>query len=70
MTPLPKAAGKTWWEHQRTGLSKLVAVVAFIVLALTQSHWELQEEPGCHWSNGADLVFIFYLRPQGRRAGH
>ena len=44
MTPLPKAAGKTWWEHQRTGLSKLVAVVAFILLALTQSHWELQDE--------------------------
>ena len=44
MTPLPKAAGKTWWEHQRTGLSKLVAVVGFILLALTQSHWELQDE--------------------------
>jgi protein-S-isoprenylcysteine O-methyltransferase Ste14 len=44
MTPLPKAAGKTWWEHQRTGLSKLVAVLAFILLALTQSHWELQHE--------------------------
>ena len=44
MTPLPKAAGKTWWEDQRTGLSKLVAVVAFILLALTQSHWELQDE--------------------------
>ena len=44
MTPLPKAAGKTWWEHQRTGLSKLVAVVAFILLALTQSHWELHHE--------------------------
>jgi protein-S-isoprenylcysteine O-methyltransferase Ste14 len=44
MTPLPKAAGKTWWEHQRTGLSKLVAAVAFIVVALTQSHWELHHE--------------------------
>jgi protein-S-isoprenylcysteine O-methyltransferase Ste14 len=44
MTPLPKAAGKTWWERQRTGLSKLVAVLAFILLALTQSHWELQHE--------------------------
>ena len=44
MTPLPKAAGKTWWEHQRTGLSKLVAALAFIVVALTQSHWELQHE--------------------------
>jgi protein-S-isoprenylcysteine O-methyltransferase Ste14 len=44
MTPLPKAAGKTWWEHQRTGLSKLVAVLAFILLALTQSRWELQHE--------------------------
>ena len=44
MTQLPKAAVKTWWEHQRTGLSKLVAVVAFILLALTQSHWELQDE--------------------------
>lgn len=44
MTPLPKAAGKTWWEDQRTGLSKLLAVLAFILLALTQSHWELQHE--------------------------
>ena len=44
MTLLPKAAGKTWWEHQRTGLSKLVAVLAFILLALTQSHWELHHE--------------------------
>ena len=44
MTPLPKAAGKTWWEHQRTGLSKLVAALAFIVVALTQSHWELHHE--------------------------
>jgi protein-S-isoprenylcysteine O-methyltransferase Ste14 len=44
MTPLPKTAGKTWWEHQRTGLSKLVAALAFIVVALTQSHWELHHE--------------------------
>ncbi|MCP9778072.1 MULTISPECIES: isoprenylcysteine carboxylmethyltransferase family protein [unclassified Cyanobium] len=44
MTPLPKAPGKTWWEHQRTGLSKLVAALAFIVVALTQSHWELEHE--------------------------
>ena len=44
MTPLPKAAGKTWWEHQRTWLSKLVAALAFIVVALTQSHWELHHE--------------------------
>ncbi len=44
MTPLPKAAGKTRWEDQRTGLSKLLAVLAFILLALTQSHWELQHE--------------------------
>lgn len=44
MTPLPKAPGKTWWEHQRTGLSKLVAALAFIVVALTQSHWELENE--------------------------
>jgi len=44
MTPLHKAAGKTWWEHQRTGLSKLVAALAFIVVALTQSHWELHHE--------------------------
>ena len=44
MTPLPKAAGKTWWEHQRTGVSKLVAALAFIVVALTESHWELHRE--------------------------
>ena len=44
MTPLPKAAGKTWWEHQRTGLSKLVAALAFSLIALTQSHWELHNE--------------------------
>jgi len=44
MTPLPKAAGKTWWEHQRTGLSKLMAALAFIVVALTQSQWELHHE--------------------------
>ncbi len=44
MTPLPKASGKTWWEHQRTGLSKLVAALAFILVALTQSHWELHHE--------------------------
>ncbi|MCP9802830.1 isoprenylcysteine carboxylmethyltransferase family protein [Cyanobium sp. T1G-Tous] len=44
MTPSTKAAGKTWWEHQRTGLSKLVAALAFIVVALTQSHWELEHE--------------------------
>lgn len=44
MTPLPKAPGKTWWEHQRTGLSKLVAALAFILIALTQSHWELHHE--------------------------
>ncbi|MDP5119693.1 MAG: isoprenylcysteine carboxylmethyltransferase family protein [Prochlorococcaceae cyanobacterium MAG_34] len=44
MTPLPKAPGKTWWEHQRTGLSKLVAALAFILVALTQSHWELHHE--------------------------
>ena len=44
MTPMPKAPGKTWWEHQRTGLSKLVAALAFIVIALTQSRWELHHE--------------------------
>ena len=44
MTPLPKAPGKTWWEHQRTGLSKLVAALAFLVVALTQSRWELNHE--------------------------
>ena len=44
MTPLPKAPGKTWWENQRTGLSKLVGALAFIVVALTQSHWELHHE--------------------------
>jgi protein-S-isoprenylcysteine O-methyltransferase Ste14 len=44
MTPLPKASGKTWWEHQRTGLSKLVAALAFVLVALTQSHWELYHE--------------------------
>jgi len=44
MTPLPKASGKTLWEHQRTGLSKLVAALAFILVALTQSHWELHHE--------------------------
>ncbi len=44
MTPLPKAPGKTWWEHQRTGLSKLVAPLAFLVVSLTQSRWELHHE--------------------------
>lgn len=44
MTPLLKATGKTWWENQRTGLSKLVAAPAFIVIALTQSHWEVHHE--------------------------
>jgi protein-S-isoprenylcysteine O-methyltransferase Ste14 len=44
MTPMPRAPGKTWWEHQRTRLSKLVAALAFIVVALTQSHWELHHE--------------------------
>ena len=28
-------AGKTWWEQQRTGLSRLIAVLAFLVVALT-----------------------------------
>jgi len=41
MTTNPKPAGKTWWERQRTGLSKLVAGLAFVVVALTQSRWEL-----------------------------
>ena len=44
MTLLPKAAGKTWWENQRTGLSKLVGALAFIVVALTQSRWEMHHE--------------------------
>ena len=44
MTLLPKAAGKTWWEQQRTGLSKLVGALAFIVVALTQSRWEMHHE--------------------------
>lgn len=44
MTTHPKAAGKTWWERQRTGLSKLVAGLAFVVVALTQSRWELHHE--------------------------
>jgi protein-S-isoprenylcysteine O-methyltransferase Ste14 len=37
-------AGKTWWERQRTGLSKVVGVLVFVVVALTQSRWELQHE--------------------------
>jgi protein-S-isoprenylcysteine O-methyltransferase Ste14 len=41
MTTNPKPAGKTWWEGQRTGLSKLVAGLAFVVVGLTQSRWEL-----------------------------
>ena len=41
MTTNPKPADKTWWERQRTGLSKLVAGLAFVVVALTQSRWEL-----------------------------
>jgi protein-S-isoprenylcysteine O-methyltransferase Ste14 len=36
--------GKTWWERQRTGLSKVVGVLVFVVVALTQSRWELQHE--------------------------
>ena len=44
MTPLPKAPGKTWWENQRTGLSKLVGALAYIVVALTQSRWEMHHE--------------------------
>ena len=38
-------AGKTWWEQQRTGLSRLIAVLAFLVVALTESRWELHQEP-------------------------
>lgn len=44
MTTNPKPVGKTWWERRRTGLSKLVAGLAFVVVALTQSHWELHHE--------------------------
>ncbi|MEX0587934.1 MAG: isoprenylcysteine carboxylmethyltransferase family protein [Cyanobium sp.] len=44
MTTNPKPAGKTWWERQRTGLSKLVAGLAFVVVALTQSRWELHHD--------------------------
>ena len=40
----PHTKGKTWWERQRTGLSKVVAVLVFLVVALTQSRWELQHE--------------------------
>ena len=36
-------AGKTWWEQQRTGLSRLIAVLAFLVVALTESRWELHQ---------------------------
>jgi protein-S-isoprenylcysteine O-methyltransferase Ste14 len=35
---------KPWWERQRTGLSKGVAVLVFVVVALTQSRWELHHE--------------------------
>ena len=38
-------AGKTWWEQQRTGLSRLIAVLAFLVVALTESRWERHQEP-------------------------
>ena len=38
-------SGKTWWEQQRTGLSRLIAVLAFLVVALTESRWELHQEP-------------------------
>ena len=44
MTTNPKPAGKTWWERQRTVLSKLVAGLAFVVVALTQSRWELHHD--------------------------
>lgn len=44
MTTNPKPVGKTWWERRRTGLSKLVAVLVFLVVALTQSRWELEHE--------------------------
>lgn len=44
MTTYSKPAGKTWWERQRTGLSKLVAGLAFVVVALTQSRWELHHD--------------------------
>ncbi len=36
--------GKTWWEQQRTGLSKLVSALVFLVLALSESRWELHQE--------------------------
>ncbi|MEB3104636.1 MAG: isoprenylcysteine carboxylmethyltransferase family protein [Cyanobacteriota bacterium] len=51
MTHTPGPAEKTWWERQRTGLSKLVAALAFLVVALTQSRWEL------HHANGATFLF-------------
>ncbi|MCP9913595.1 hypothetical protein KBZ07_09270 [Cyanobium sp. BA20m-14] len=38
-------AGMTWWEQQRTGLSRLIAVLAILVVALTESRWELHQEP-------------------------
>jgi protein-S-isoprenylcysteine O-methyltransferase Ste14 len=44
MTTHPKPARKTWWEQQRTGLSKLVAALVFVVVALTQSRWELHHD--------------------------
>ena len=44
MTTNPKHAGKTWWEQQRTGLSKMVGGLAFVVVALTQSGWELHHD--------------------------
>lgn len=44
MTTNPKPAGKTWWEYQRTDLTKLVAGLAFVVVALTQSRWELNHD--------------------------
>jgi protein-S-isoprenylcysteine O-methyltransferase Ste14 len=40
----PGTRGKTWWENQRTKLSKLVGVLAFLVVALTESRWKADQE--------------------------
>jgi protein-S-isoprenylcysteine O-methyltransferase Ste14 len=56
MTSESRATGKTWWERQRTGLSKLVAVLVFLVVALTQSRWELDHVNVAHFLYSAGLA--------------
>jgi protein-S-isoprenylcysteine O-methyltransferase Ste14 len=46
---------KTWWEQRRTRLSQALAVIALLLVGLTESHWE-ESHPAV-----ASLLYSFGL---------